>query len=115
MPVLHIRDLLLRFIGIIVDLRSLIRLVRLIHFAMLFALMFVVMFVVMFILIQFIRLLPLLVHVLVLFVALLGLLWFVFLLAHTVFFRPLRILLPCITAKKSCHATSPAHPTKIDV
>jgi hypothetical protein len=82
MFVLHIRDLLPCFIGIIVDLRLFIRLITLVHVALNMA------FVMLFILVLFVRfltlliLLILLIHILVLLVALLRLLWFVFLLVH---------------------------------
>jgi hypothetical protein len=82
MLVLHIRDLLFRFIGVIVDLRLFIRLIRLVHVTL--SLPPVLLFV-LFGPVRFLAQLILLIHILVLLVALLRLLWFVFLLVHIVF------------------------------
>jgi len=104
MLVLHIRDLLLRFIGIVVDLRFFIRLIRLFHVAL------YMLFVFLFVLILFVGFLPLLIVVLL--AAVLGrMLLFVFLIVHTAHFKPLRIVLSTIATKKSCHPliTFPPH------
>jgi hypothetical protein len=79
---LHIRDLLFSFIGVIVDLRLFIRLIRLVHVTL--SLLPVLLFV-LFGPVRFLARLILLIHILVLLVALLRLLWFVFLLVHIVF------------------------------
>src|SRR5580692_5245181 len=108
MLVLHIRDLLLGFIGIIVDLCLFIRLITLIHIILsALSLLFVlwcVLLVLLLVLIRPVRFLPLLVRFLILLVTLLRLGLFVFLLVHITHFKPLRILLPGSSFKKSCHA-----------
>jgi hypothetical protein len=81
MLVLHIRDLLFRFIGIIVDLRLFTRLIRFAHVTL--SLLPVVLFVLIGP-VRFLALLIWLIHILVLLVALLRLLWFVFLFVHIV-------------------------------
>ena len=79
---MHIRNLLFSFIGVIVDLRLFIRLIRLVHVTL--SLLPVLLFV-LFGPVRFLARVILLIHILVLLVALLRLLWFVFLLVHIVF------------------------------
>lgn len=73
MFVFHIRDFLLRLIGIIVDLRFFIRLISILHVAL--NMLLVMLFVMLFVLILFVRFLTRLI-----------LLWFIFLLVHKVIF-----------------------------
>jgi len=103
MLVVHIRDLLLCFIGIIVDLRLFIRLIRLIHVA--FPVFVLIPLIRSFILL--IRPLALLVLVLVLLVTLLRLRWFVFLLVHVTHFLTVKNIVTNHSALK----IMPAAPT----